>query len=224
MGAPIVAPDLFLAQRRIWFGRMIGVPVEPVELDREPVMEALREVVDAAGGLEFSRDQLRRVVAAAQEEFTGLCEPPYPPAWAGRNTPPVYYCFVDAVSWTRAVKDRFQERLRAALDGDLPLRKRISRQVYSPVQATFEDARLLAQCGLHKFTPPHDNAPARVENGVLFYPVTDRIVDPDDVRANLSFGAGRHVVGVVDTYWDAVRKLTGGLLDIFYPAPAAANQ
>ncbi len=129
---------------------------------------------------------------------------------------------MDAVSWTRAVKDRFQERLRPALDRDLPLRKKISQQVYSPAGATFEDARLLAQCGLHKFTPPHDNAPARVDNGVLVYPVTDRIVDPDDVRANLSFGAGRHVIAVVDTYWDVVSEFTRRLLDIFFPPPAAA--
>jgi hypothetical protein len=199
---------------------MIGVPVEPAQLDRQPVMEALPEVVDAAGGLEFSRDQLRRVVAAAQEEFAALCQPPYPPTWAGRNTPPVYYCFVDAVAWTRAVKDRFQDRLRPALEADLPLRMRVSR-IYSHAGATFEDARLLAQCGLHKFTPPHDNASARIENGVLIYPVADRIVDPDDVRANLSFGAGRQVVGVVDTYWDAVRQFIDGLLDIFHPQAAA---
>jgi len=184
-------------------------------------MEALREVVDAAGGVEFSRDELGRVVVIAQGEFTALFPPPYPATWAGRNTPPVYYSFVEAVDWTRTVRDRFQDRLRPTLQADLPLRIRVSR-IYSRAAATFEDARLLAQCGLHKFTPPYDNAPARVENGVLLYPVTDRIVDPDDVRANLSFGAGRHVVGVVDTYWDAVRQFTDGLLDIFYPPPAVA--
>ncbi len=56
MGAPAVGPDLFLAQRTAWFRGMIGVPAELARLDRGPVMEALPEVVDAAGGVEFSRD------------------------------------------------------------------------------------------------------------------------------------------------------------------------
>ena len=128
MGAPAGMPDLFLPQRRGWFARMIGVPVAPAQLDREPVMEALREVVDAAGGVEFSRQELLRVVAAAQEEFIALCQPPFPPTWAGRNTPAVYYSFVEAVTWTRNVKDRFQDRLRPSVKADLPLRERISKE------------------------------------------------------------------------------------------------
>ena len=39
------------------------VPEKPATGDKSPVMDALRELIDAGGGLEFSRGELIRVIA-----------------------------------------------------------------------------------------------------------------------------------------------------------------
>ena len=54
------------------------LPVQPKTGDREPVMDALYEMVDAAGGLEYSRETLCRIIVIAQEEFKKVRNPPYP--------------------------------------------------------------------------------------------------------------------------------------------------
>jgi len=53
--------DLFLPQRSAWTRRtMKGLPQEPKTGDLgPPVMDALLEVTDAAGGLEYSRGDRR---------------------------------------------------------------------------------------------------------------------------------------------------------------------
>jgi hypothetical protein len=61
--------DLFLPQRRSWFLKINGVPAVPKTGDRGLVIDSLYEVVDAAGGLEHSREVFCRAVEVAQEEF-----------------------------------------------------------------------------------------------------------------------------------------------------------
>jgi hypothetical protein len=183
-------------------------------------MEAIREVVDAAGALEYSRENLRRLVALAQQEFGALVQPPYPATWAGINTPPVYYAFSEAVAWTRTVEDRFEDRLRPAVVVDRGLWNRLKVIRRATARAQFDDARLLAKCGLHKFTPPYDNAPASVQAGILIYPVIDHVVDPNNIRANLSFAAGRQVLTVVDEYWNAIGQFVDAVLAVLYPRAA----
>src|SRR5216110_723203 len=62
---------LFLAQRFQSMRRAMfsGVPHEPKQGDLGPVMDAVGEIVDAAGSLEYSRVQLHRVLNVAQAEF-----------------------------------------------------------------------------------------------------------------------------------------------------------
>jgi hypothetical protein len=199
---------------------MIGVPREPAALDRGPVMDALREIVDAAGGLEYARESLLRTVELAQQEYDQLVILPHPPTWAGVHTPRVYYEFSNAVAWTRTVKDRIEDRLRPSVRADAALWDRLKDIRRNAAGPQLEDARLLAKCGLHKFTPPYANAPATVDNGVLLYPVVDRIVNAEDFRANLMFNLGRHVVSVSEDYLAAVTRLVDGLLQVFYPPPA----
>jgi hypothetical protein len=108
--------DLFLPQRFSWTNRVKGLPKEPKTGDRGPVLDALLEVTDAAGGLEYSRGQLGRAIVVAQEEFDAAREgmPDLREVhswWGGRNTSPVYYEFCNAVAWTRTVKDRYEDRL-----------------------------------------------------------------------------------------------------------------
>jgi hypothetical protein len=63
--------DLFLPQRREWMHRAMfsGLPAVPTTGDRGPVLEAVADIVDAAAGLEYSRIQLHRAIAVAQDEF-----------------------------------------------------------------------------------------------------------------------------------------------------------
>lgn len=209
--------DLFLPRRHDWFLRIMGVPAEPRAGDRGPVRDALYEIVDAAGGLEYSRAALREVIAIAQEEFNVVCISPHASNWAGASTPAVYYEFCNAVAWTRGFDDRYKDRLRPALLHDLALWKRCQALRSKTAGSEFEDARSIAKCGLHKFTPPYANFSAKVKDGTLVYPVVDRIIDPENFRSNLQFAAGRHVTALVGKYWGAVVAFIEQLLDVFYP-------
>lgn len=220
--------DFFLPRRHDWMHRAMfsGLPVRPTNSDLGPVKDALAEIVEAAGGLEHSRAQLARVVAAAQAEFDELGGLPAAPRttpsdgpsfWAGRNTPSVYCEFANAVAWARAVDDRYgSDRLRPAVqphDPDLWTQLQQIRSVTAGPQ--FEDARQLAKVTLHKFTLPYSGASAKVESGKLVYPVP-LIIDPDEFRRN-RMEAGRHVTSVVDELWAAVERFVDQLLDVFYP-------
>jgi hypothetical protein len=200
---------------------MKGLPQEPKTGDRGPVMDALLEVTDAAGGLEYSRGQLGRAIIVAQEEFDaareGMPELRETHSWGGRNTPAVYYEFCNAVAWARTVKDRYEDRLLPAIQHDAELVIRLQK-IRARANAELEDARRLAQCGLHKYTPPYPLAGAKpVEGGQLIYPVPI-ITNPNDFRANLgNMPAGRHAASLVAGFWGAVNHLIDGLLDVFYP-------
>ena len=213
--------DFFLPLRFSWMQRALfrGLPVEPKTGDLDPVRDAVLEIVDAAAGLEYSRDQLSRVMAVAQEEYDPLRKTlPNASAdsWGGRNTPAVYYEFCNAVAWTRAVKDRYTDRLCPTVKHDPALWTRLQK-VRSKVNAEFEDARLLAQCGLHKYTLPYPGAGPKVVGGNLIYRVP-RITSPEDFRANLrNLSDDRHVASVVAGFWSAVTQFVEGLLDVFYP-------
>jgi hypothetical protein len=134
--------------------------------------------------------------------------------WGGANTPAVYYEFCNAVAWTRTVDDRVKDQLRPALQNKLW--RNVARIRTETVALQFEDARLLAKCSLHKFTPPYANAGATVEDSKLIYLVPDRIINSEDFRANLRFNSGRHAAALVDEYWNAVAGFIDRLLDIFY--------
>ncbi len=215
--------DLFLPQRFLWMRRAMfsGLPTEPKTGDLGSVKDAVAEIVDAAGGLEHARHQVGGAMAVAQDEFDaavkGLPDLLRSDSWGGRNTPVVYYGFCSAVAWTRAVKDRYMDRLRPSVKHDSALWTTLQR-VRSRADAQFEDARLLAQCALHKYTPPYPLAGPKVgKGGILIYRVP-KITDPDDFRANLSSLADdRHVASLVDEWWSAVTQFVDGLLEVFYP-------
>ena len=58
--------DFFLPRRFAWLTRaLFSFPERRTTGDRGPVRDALADIVDAAGGLEHSRAQLARVIAAA---------------------------------------------------------------------------------------------------------------------------------------------------------------
>ena len=214
--------DLYLPCRHSWFLRIIGrSPTMPKTGDRGLVMDALQEVVDAAGGLEYSREALRRAMAVAQEEFDKARVTSNATNWGGANTPAVYYEFCNAVNWTRSVEDRYKDRLQPALLHDAALWGMLQKIRSGTARWQFEDTRLLAKCALHKFTLPYSNAGAKVKDSILTYPVPDRITDPEDFRANLQIASGRHAAAVIDEYWEAVTRFIDGLLDTLY-APDSA--
>jgi hypothetical protein len=195
----------------------MGVPIQPKTGDRAPVMDALDAICDAAGGLEYSRAAFSRVMAIAQEEFDQ--SQPFtlsPKLWGGANTPAVYYEFYNAVAWTRTVDDRLKDQLRPALQNDLNLWRNVARIRTETAALQFEDARSLAKCSLHKFTPPYANAGATVEDSKLIYSIPDRIINSEDFRANLQFNSGRHAAALVNEYWNAVAGFIDRLLDVFY--------
>jgi hypothetical protein len=72
------------------------------------------------------------------------------------------------------------------------------QKIRARANAELEDARRLAQCGLHKYTPPYPLAGAKlVEGGQLIDPVPI-ITNPNDFRANLgNMPAGRHAASLV---------------------------
>jgi hypothetical protein len=209
---------------RAWF---TGLPVVPSEGDKGAVKEAVADIVDAAAGLEHSRAQFRRAIAVAQEEFNtardALPDLAHADVWGGRNVPAVYYEFYNTVAWTRAVKDRYHERLHPAVKHDPELWKRLQK-IRSKADDAFEDARLLAKCSLHKFTPPHTLAgPKAVKDGSLIYRIPE-VIDADDFRVNLgTISDARHVESIVVEFWSAVSRFVDELLDVFYPGAAKGS-
>jgi hypothetical protein len=212
--------DYFLSRRFGWIHRALGMPVRPTPGDRGRVKDALREIVDAAGALEYSRIQLNRVmkIALAEYERSAKGFGANWPLWGGANTPAVYYAFCNAVAWTRGVKDRYEQQLGGAVEHDAALWTELQKMRSRTVAREFEEARVLARCALHFFTPPYAGVGAHLEGGTLIYPIP-RIVDPDDFRAN-PLVSGRHAASLVDEFWAATEKFVDGLLDVFHPTPA----
>ena len=200
-----------------------GYPARPTTGDRSPVLDALLDIADAAGGLEHSCAQLGHVIAVARAEFEEVQGFPKDlwGGWTGRNTPAVYLEFCNAVAWTRAVADRYGDRLHPAVRHDPDLWRELQR-IRSTAAKQFEEARLLAQVGLHKFTPPYPGAAAKIEDGALVYPVP-KILNVDDYRRN-PLVPGRHVASVVNDLWPAVERFVDQLLDVFYPSKAGDSR
>jgi len=212
---------IFLERHHSWFLRAIAVPKRPETGDRGPVRDALIEIVDAAGGVEFSREEFYRVASIGQKEFDESGSPSE--NWGGATTPAAYYAFQNAVNWTRTVKDRFEERLLKAIGHDQDLKKTVQRIRQETAGPQLEDARELAGCGLHRLTPPYPGSGAKVKGGKLIYPIPDRVDNKDDFRANLRFDRGRHAEALVEEYWEAVNHFMDRLLDVFYPAAEPAK-
>jgi len=225
-GTPPTEAEYFLARRFGWMHRTMfrGLPVRPKTGDRGPVKDALLEIVDAAGALEYSRERLSRIMTIAQAEFE-RCSKGLDflgaSSWGGTNTPAVYYEFCNAVAWTRGVKGRYEEQLRQAIAHDPELWKELQKVRSRTAQREFEEARVLAKCSLHIFTPPYSNAGAQIEGGALIYPIPE-IINPDDFRAN-RLVAGRHAASLVDQFWAATEKFVDELLDVFHPLTAKAS-
>jgi hypothetical protein len=215
--------NLFLPQRAAWVHRAMfsGLPCVPKIGDLGLVKDAVAEIVDAAGGLEYSREEFRRAVTIAQSEFDdrlkGLSQLGQSSVWGGANTPAVYYAFYNAVAWTRSVKERYGDRLYPAVKHDQDIWIALQK-IRSRADTVFDDARLLAQCSLHKYAPPYPLAGASIVAGrTLIYQIP-RIVDADDWRANLStLSNDRHAASIVDGFWSTVSCFVEALLDVFYP-------
>ena len=221
-------PGIFLMRRHGWFQRAaMGVPKKPTTGDRGPLRDALLDVIDAAGGLEFSRGELLRVIGIAQEEYSSLLPgvassvphyPAVPHLWGGATVPAVYFAFFEAVTWTRTVIDRFQEPLKLTVQPhDHELWKSLQKIRSESGGQVFDDARTLAGVSLHWYLPPHAGCGAKVVNGKLIYPVVDTVEDKQDFRNNLKFNKGRHAEMLVEEYWRAVYIFIDRLLDEFYP-------
>jgi hypothetical protein len=93
-------PRIFLKRRHGWFQRVLGIPENPANGDRGRVRDVLLEVIGAAGGLEFSRGELLRLIGVAQEEYSShhrtMGEILSGNFWGGAATPAVYYAFFEA--------------------------------------------------------------------------------------------------------------------------------
>lgn len=213
---------IFLMRRHGWFLRvMTSLPVQPASGDRGAVQNALLDLIDAAGGLEFSRGELFRIIAISQEEYSSLqtgVGDPVPRMWGGATVPAVYCAFFEAVTWTRTVIDRFQEPLKAVVQPHDPVLWKSLQKIRSESGGpVFDDARTLAGVSLHWYSPPYAGCGAKVVNGRLIYPVVDRVDDKQDFRSNLRFDKGRHAEMLVEEYWNAVCRFTDNILDEFYP-------
>ena len=203
------------------------LPKKPTTGDLGPVRDALLDVVDAAGGLEFSRGELLRVIGIAQEEYsslqirTGPAMPHYPAAphlWGGATVPAVYYAFFEAAAWTRTVIDRFEAQLKAVVQPHEPALWTSLQRIRSESGGqVLDDARTLAGVSLHRYSPPHAGCGAKVVNGKLIYPVPDTVVDRQDFRNNLRFTKDRHAEMLVEQYWQAVCIFIDRVLEVFYP-------
>jgi hypothetical protein len=219
-------PGIFLMRRRDWFHRVVmGIPEKPAAGDRGDVRHALLDLIDAAGGLEFSRGELLRVIGIAQEEYSSAMrawdqqsDQRVIDAWGGATVPAVYVAFFEAVTWTRTVIDRFQEPLKEVVQPhDQELWKALQRIRSESGGQVFDDARTLAGISLHRYSPPHAGCGAKIVNGKLIYPVVDNVDDQQDFRHNLNFSKGRHAEMLVEEYWKAVCIFIDRVLDEFYP-------
>jgi len=227
-------PGIFLMRRHGWFQRAaMGVPKKPTTGDRGPVRDALLDVIDAAGGLEFSRGELLRVIGIAQEEYSSLLPgvassvphyPAVPHLWGGATVPAVYYAFFETATWTRAVIDRFEKPLCLAVQPHDQLFWNSLQRIRSVSGGkVFDDARTLAGVSLHRYSPPYAGCGAKVVDRKLIYPVVDTVPvlnavgDQADFRNYLKFNEGRHAEMLVEEYWKAVYIFIDKVLDEFYP-------
>jgi hypothetical protein len=215
-------PGIFLMRRHGWFHRaMTSLPVQPASGDRGVVQDALLDLIDAAGGLEFSRGELFRIMAISQEEYSSLQtgeDLPAPRMWGGATVPAVYSAFFEAVTWARTVIDRFQEPLKEVVQPhDRELWNTLQRIRSESGGQVLDDARTLAGVSLHWYSPPHAGCGAKVVNGKLIYPVVDNVDDRQDFRNNLKFDKGSHAEMLVEEYWKAVCIFLDRVLDEFYP-------
>ena len=181
--------------------------------------------------LEYGRSALQSNIRIAQQEYETLrvglgSAQERTENWAGTSTRAVYYAFYTAVTATRAVRDRFEERLKGGLNHQLDQHRDLWGQLQrirsEAAGRVFDDAGHLAGCYLHLFTPPYPNFSAKVVDGKIIYPVVDNIDTnemkdyPEILRGN--FQLSRHASAVVDRYWDSVSSFIDRLVDVFYPS------
>ncbi len=212
---------IFLMRRHGWFLRVMVLPQRPDTGDLGAVQDALLDVIDAAGGVEFSRGELLRVIEIAQQEYSSL-QPKTDiladvRSWGGATTPAVYCAFFETAMWTRAVIDRYQEPLRSAVQPhDLNLWNKLQRMQSESGGKVFKDARSMAGVSLHRYTPPYAGSGARVVDGRLIYPIIDEVIDDRNFRNNLRFEKRRDAEMLAEEYWSAVCRFVDRILDEFY--------
>jgi len=221
---------MLLPQRRSWQLRVLGygVPAKPQTGDREPVMAAISEIIDAAGGVEYTLQVLKQNFNVAQGDYMKLCEELCNPINDYVSMPSaaiVYYDFLNLVVWMRTVDERFKHGLlkAKAVKQEIDLRDRLKGIRSRAGGEQFDDARQLADCMLHRWTPPYSGASPKVEDGRLVWPVPDQIDRKKGMRKNLSFKKRRNVIALADEYFDAVSRFVTGLLDELYPPNAKAH-
>jgi hypothetical protein len=189
----------------------------------------LLDVVDAAGGVERSYEQLHQAMARVHETYAQwLSQSPELGDWEGMADPSIedaWYAVEELLVWARTLDDRLRRRaldwrrfpdqglIPALADG--PRRAAVIRARDRLLAAGVDEARYLSGLNLHMQPIQAGSKTGKVRSGHVVLPFPDRVTTSVTHRWQLTFGDNRDAVSFANSLIGAVERFMEELLSAF---------
>jgi hypothetical protein len=201
----------------------------------EATFMLLRDVVDAAGGLEAAYGRLVAAVASAQERLDKLVaetsfsksgpEPEFGWGFSDPTLEDAWYALEEMIIWARTFDQRLrrpaQDKKRYPDQGLIPAlaagpRREATITARSRlVGSHLNEVRYLAGLNLHMQSTKAGSVQARVRDGQLVLRFPDRVAGWISHRWQLSYSQGRDAVAYADGLMRAVEQFMEEMLSAF---------
>jgi hypothetical protein len=208
--------------------RRAGRPFDDDSILFEATRSLLRDVVDAAGGVERSHARLHQAMALAQEIWVRWCsEQGEMPDGTGMSDPSVedaWYAVEELLVWARTLDDRLRRPAMAkrypdqglvlALAGG-PRRNAVIRARARLRSAGVKEARYLSGLNLHMQSIRAGSKGGTLRLGRIVLPFPDRVSAPVGHRWELTYRDNRDAVSFADDLMAAVERFMDELISAF---------
>ncbi|MEU4536202.1 hypothetical protein AB0G15_15190 [Streptosporangium sp. NPDC023825] len=206
----------------------LGRPHDPERIMFEVTRSLLDDVVDAAGGVERAYNRLYQAMEASREYWDrwklrelavpepGIIDPRLEDAW---------YALEELLIWARSMDDRLCRRsviegykadqgLVPALE-DGPRREAVLKARMRLHGAGVQEARFLADLGLHMQSSRAGTKSGVLRKGQIFLPFPDPVTDKIKHRWQLTYDKKRDGVRFADNLMRGVERFMDEMLDAF---------
>lgn len=189
----------------------------------------VRDVIDAAGGVEGAYVRLLAAMADAQASYDRFADA-NPPGEAeyhgfqGSAVEEAWYALEEVLVWARTMDERLKRQswdrdmrheqglIPALADG--PRREAVVAARSRLLNSGLGEARLLSGLNLH-MQPMQAGRSGRVDGGRVALPFPDRVSDRVEHRSALSFGQGRDGVAFADQLMSGVEQFMDEMIKAF---------
>jgi hypothetical protein len=210
-----------------------NLPTDPDSILTDVTMTLVRDVVDAAGGLERSCLMFGKAVTTLDEAYK-LALPRLGSEWvdtepvqgkffADRAAEDAWYALEEAIVWARTISERLrrgsidskvfpdQGLIPALADG--PRREQIMQARSKLLSSGFNEARHLAGLSLHMQSMKGGTAAAKVVKDILTLPFPDPVLKKPSHRWQLTYHQSRDARVVLPNLMRAAEEFMDEMID-----------